>query len=81
MHPRCGQTAGGGRAGKKLAASTSEMGRFETEFLPAQKNLAALSSLCGVWVDRVHRQVEPSYLVLDMESSKSPTYGSQEGTA
>ncbi len=44
----------GGRADKKLAASTSEMGRFETEFLPTEENLQALSSLCGAWVERVH---------------------------
>ena len=44
----------GGRAKKKLAASTSEMGRFETEFLPTDENMEALSSLCGTWVDAVH---------------------------
>ena len=46
----------GGRAEKKLAASSSQMGRFETEFLPTQQNVRVLSSLCGAWIDRVHRR-------------------------
>jgi len=71
----------GGRAEKKLAASTSEMGRFETEFLPTEENLKALSCLCGAWVDRVQGRRGLSQLVLDMDSSESPTYGSQEGSA
>jgi hypothetical protein len=71
----------GGRAEKKLGASSSEMGRFETNFLPTEENLAALSSLCGAWVDRVHGRRDLSQLVLDMDSSESPTYGNQEGSA
>jgi len=71
----------GGRAEKRLAASTSEMGRFETAFLPTRQNLDALSSLCGAWVDRVQQQGAPRKLVLDMDSSESPTYGNQEGSA
>ena len=71
----------GGRAEKRLAASISQMGRFETEFLPTEKNLEALSSVCGAWVDTVHRRTGLNHLVLDMDSSESPTYGSQEGSA
>ncbi len=36
-----------------MAASTSQMGRFETEWLATDDNLAALSALYGVWIDRV----------------------------
>jgi len=71
----------GGRAEKKLAASISQMGRFETEFLPTEKNVEALSSVCGAWVDAVHRRTGLKHLVLDMDSSESPTYGNQEGSA
>jgi len=71
----------GGRAEKKLAASSSQMGRFETEFLPTRQNVRVLSSLCGAWIDRVHRRRGLGHLVLDMDSSESPTYGSQEGSA
>src|SRR3954463_4799595 len=34
------------------AASTSEMGRFETEWLATEANLAALADLSGTWIDR-----------------------------
>ena len=44
----------GGRAVAKAAASTSQMGRFETEFLAANRNLSALAGLSGRWIDRVH---------------------------
>ena len=71
----------GGRAERKLAASISQMGRFETEFLPTEKNLQALSSLCGAWIKRVHQRTGLGHLVLDMDSSESPTYGNQEGSA
>ncbi len=41
------------------AASTSQMGRFETEWLATEKNLAALSDLSGIWIDRVHDRKKP----------------------
>ncbi|MCH8139584.1 MAG: IS1380 family transposase, partial [Proteobacteria bacterium] len=71
----------GGRAVAKQAASTSQMGRFETEFLAADENLAALADLSGIWIDRVHDHNPPKLIVLDMDSSVSPTHGDQEGTA
>ena len=39
----------GGRAVAKAAASTSQMGRFETEILATDENLAALADLSGQW--------------------------------
>ena len=56
------------------------MGRFETEFLAADENLAALVDLSGQW-DLVHARHPPKAIVLDMDSSVSPTHGDQEGTA
>ncbi len=44
----------GGRAAMSGAASPSEMGRFETRWLAAEKNLSALADLSGRWIDRVH---------------------------
>ncbi len=41
------------------AASTSEMGRFETEWLTSAGNFAALVDLPGVWIDRVHAYRPP----------------------
>jgi len=71
----------GGSAVAKQAASTSQMGRFETAFLAADENLAALADLSGRWIDRVHGRHPPKAVVLDMDSSVSPTHGDQEGTA
>src|SRR5262245_52811267 len=41
------------------AAASSEMGRFETEWLATEANLAALTDLSGAWIDRVHRRRPP----------------------
>ncbi len=71
----------GGRAVMRDAASTSQMGRFETEWLASDDNLVALADLSGRWIDRVHSRRPPNGIVLDMDSSVSPTYGEQEGTA
>jgi hypothetical protein len=66
---------------ERSAASTSQMGRFETEWLATDENLTALTELSGVWIDRVHGRKPPRTIVLDMDSSESPTYGEQEGSA
>lgn len=71
----------GGRAVANQAASTSQMGRFETAFLTNDENLVALADLSGQWIDRVHSRRPPKGIVLDMDSSVSPTFGGQEGTA
>jgi hypothetical protein len=71
-----------GREGMdRPAASSSEMGRFETEWLPSEANLTALADLSGTWIDRVHGRRPPDGIILDMDSSESPTYGEQEGSA
>ena len=71
-----------GREGfHRPAASTSQMGRFETEWLASDANLAALTDLSGAWIDRVHRRRPPDGIILDMDSSESPTHGQQEDAA
>jgi hypothetical protein len=57
------------------------MGRFETEWLARPENLTALADLPGWWIDKVHTRRPPKIIVLDMDSSESPTYGEQEGSA
>jgi hypothetical protein len=65
----------------RAAASSSQMGRFETEWLATDANLEALTDLSGAWIDRVHARKPPDGIILDMDSSESPTHGEQEGTA
>ncbi len=52
----------------RRAASTSQMGRFETERLATEENPAALINLSGIWIDRVHDRKTPKMIVLDMDS-------------
>ena len=65
----------GDRAVREAAASASQMGRFETEWLTRPENLAALADLPGRWIDTVHDRCPPRIVVLDMDSSESPTHG------
>ncbi|MEO1192921.1 MAG: IS1380 family transposase [Pseudomonadota bacterium] len=71
----------GGKARDRCAASSSQMGRFETQWLTADANRAALGALSGLWIDQVHGRKPPKAIVLDMDSSVSPTHGDQEGSA
>ena len=49
----------GGKAVEGGGASTSQMGRFKTELLANNENLAALADLSGMWIDRVHDHDPP----------------------
>ena len=69
----------GERAKDKTAASVSLMGRFETEILTQAQNLKALINQPGQWVDEVHKHKPIKEVILDMDSSDSPTFGRQDG--
>jgi len=71
----------GGRAKAKQAASTSQMGLFETEVLTQPENLSVLMDLCGMWIDTVRHRKPVREIILDLDSSVSETYGEQEGSA
>ena len=71
----------GGRAKTKQAASTSQMGLFETEVLTQRENLSVVMDLCGRWIDTVHHRKPIREIILDMHSSVGETYGEQEGSA
>jgi hypothetical protein len=75
------RTVVGGRAKDHAAASTSEIGRFETETLTTRENLNRLMDLSGQRIDRAHQNRKLTRIVLDMDSSVSETYGQQQGTA
>ena len=63
----------GGQAVDHAAASTSQMAQFETEVLTQPRNLTALMTLPGQWIDRV-RQAKPiQKLILDLDRSVSET--------
>jgi hypothetical protein len=70
----------GGKAAQGRAASPSQMGRFETQWLTAEKNLLALADLSGQWIDIVHGRRPPKSIVLDMDSSVGPIHGEQENS-
>jgi Transposase DDE domain group 1 len=66
----------GGKTAQGCAASPSQMGRFETKWLAVSNNLSALADLSGRrWIDGVHGRRPPRGIVLDMDSSVSPTHG------
>lgn len=37
--------------------------------------------LSGAWINGVHRRWPPDDIILDLDSSESPTFGQQEGPA
>ena len=69
----------GGRAKDRRGASSSALGKFETELLTGEMEREALAALPGQWVDAVHDRREPKQITLDMDSSVSPIHGDQEG--
>ncbi len=71
----------GVRAKEHPAASTSQMGRFETEVLTQRENLKALTELSGQWIDTLRQRRPGDRIILDMDSSVSETHGHQEGSA
>ena len=62
----------GGKAIERQAASTSQMGRFETGHLASDENFAALTDSSGVWIDHVHDRRPPKMIILDMRQQRQP---------
>jgi hypothetical protein len=46
----------------RAAASTTQMGRFETEWLATDADLQTLADLSAAWIDRVHDRNPPTAL-------------------
>ncbi len=63
------------------AASTSEMGRFETETLTQEDNLKGLARTNCQWVAGAMAHTPHRRVILDLDSSESPVHGQQEGAA
>jgi len=49
--------------------------------LATDESLDALIDLCGAWIERANERTKMKQLILDMDSSESPTHGQQEGSA
>jgi hypothetical protein len=49
--------------------------------LASDANLETLADLSGAWIDRIHDRKPPRGIILDTDSSESPTHGEQEGSA
>ena len=62
----------GGKAIERQAASTSQMGRFETELLAAGANIEVLAGMSGAWIDKVHDRRPPKMIILDMDIKRQP---------
>src|ERR1700722_16913266 len=71
----------GGKAALGCSAGPSQMGHFETQWLAADTTLSALTDLSGRWMDLVHKRRPRRGIVLDMDSSVSPTHSEQEMSA
>jgi hypothetical protein len=71
----------GKKALEHNAASQNTVSRFETETLATEENVEALSSINGSWVSRAIESTGSKKVILDMDSSESPVYGTQEGSA
>ena len=71
----------GWQGSERKAASTSEMGRFETESLTQENNLQGLARMNAQWVERAMAHTPHRRVILDMDSSESPVHGQQEGAA
>ena len=70
-----------GKKPEKNAASANTMGRFETEMMTADDNLALLEELNRQWVQKAMNKTAGKRIILDMDSSESPVHGEQEGSA
>ncbi len=53
----------GDKAVERHAASTSQMGRFETELLASDANVEALADMNGMWIDKVHGRRPPKMII------------------
>jgi hypothetical protein len=73
---RSSNTFWNARAVTRRGSTKTALGRrFETRWLTVAKNLSTLADLSGQWIDAVDGRRPPRDIVLDMDSSVSPTHG------
>jgi hypothetical protein len=71
----------GKRAVTVNAASSQTVSRFETEMLPTEENVKALSFINDAWVSKAIERTYAKKIILDMDSSEFPVHGNQEGSS
>jgi hypothetical protein len=69
----------GNKAANDVAASSSEVGRFETQYLTQPNNLNALKRISQDWINKANQNRKFKSIILDIDSSESEVYGNQEG--
>src|ERR1700720_974955 len=79
--PRPDNALGGRRRGANGPGCLGQPDGALRDRVVGADNVAALAVLPGQWIDAVHQRRQPKVIVLDMDSSDSPTYGEQEGSA
>jgi hypothetical protein len=69
------------RALGKGGAAEKTVGRFETELLPEGNNLTKMDKMLFKWIEKVDKVRTVKVIILDLDSSESPVFGKQEGSA
>ncbi|MFH1227141.1 MAG: IS1380 family transposase [Planctomycetota bacterium] len=69
------------RALKKGGAAEKTVGRFETEILTEENNLTRMDEMLFKWIEKVDKARAVKTIILDLDSSESPVFGDQEGSA
>ena len=69
------------RALEKGGAAEKTIGRFETEILTQNGNLEKMDEMIFKSIEKVDTVREVKEIILDLDSSESPVYGDQEGSA
>jgi hypothetical protein len=69
------------RALEKGGSAEKTVGRFETEILTERNNLDRMDEMLFKWIEKVDKVRGVKTIILDLDSSESPVYGEQEGSA
>jgi hypothetical protein len=80
---RCGArkaTVIANAAGTAAAVPAHNQNRFVRRLCKRYRRLVA-AGMPGAWIDLVHGRTPPEGVLLDMDSSESPTHGQQDGSA
>jgi len=69
------------RALEKGGSAEKTVGRFETKILTSGNNLDKMDEMLFKWIEKVNKVRAVKTIILDLDSSESPVFGDQEGSA